>query len=368
MMLPMLLTLSDAWAYEVFRQDDVGGFDRVRVDLGGFMQPRFTLVPDDPQQGVPGELGFSLARARLTLAGFMTGPLSIDPKVSIELMPEARLVDGYLNLSTTDAAQVRIGQFKAPTNRSFLVSDKMTLFPERAAITDLVPRREMGAMLHGAIGEGVVEYQAGAFNGEGTNRLSNVNRKMLYAGRVALSPWGSPGTISELLAVKEPFTVTAGVSAHLNVIGDTGEEEGSSGYNVETFLHWRWVTLQAEYLYRLTDYENVDIPDYTETGFYASAGVYLPGSAWTEEHLVLISRFEQVDEFESVSEDVPLTSADDFAQARREVALGLTYLAGADLLTQPQDLRIQATYAVRQELEELPYDNNELMVSAHVTF
>lgn len=368
MLLTALLLASGAHAFEVINQDGVGGFDNVRVNLGGFMQPRFTLVPEDVGQGVPGELGFAVARTRLELSGFMSGPLSIDPKVSIELMPEARLVDGYLNLSTTEVAQLRFGQFKAPTNRSFLISDKMTLFPERSTIAGLVPRREMGAMVHGEVGDHHVEYQLGAFNGEGTNRLANVNRKMLYAARVAVSPWGGPGPVSELLAVKEPFTVTLGAAAHLNVIGDEGEEEGSSGYNFESFLHWRWVTLQAEYLYRLIDYENVGIPDYTESGFYAAAGVYVPGTEWLEEHLVVIGRFEQVDEFDAVSETVSLSSADDPAQARRDVAMGLTYLAGAELLTQPQDLRLQVIYTIRTELENLPYDNNELMVSAHVTF
>ena len=191
----LLILGAPAHAYELLNEDAMGGFDNVRVDLGGFMQPRFLRSPDDTQRDIPGELGFAVARSRLELRAYMTGPLSIDPKVSIELMPEARLVDAYLNLSTAEVAQLRFGQFKAPTNRSFLVSDRNTLFPERAVITDLIPRREMGAMFHGEIGDRHVEYQIGGFNGEGTNRLSNVNRELLWrrAGSPS-APWAAPGS------------------------------------------------------------------------------------------------------------------------------------------------------------------------------
>lgn len=366
--LTLLLVSGKAHAFEIVNEDAVGGFDNVAVTFGGFMQPRFTASPEDVAQSIPGELGFAVARARLELEGFMTGPLSIDPKISIELMPEARLVDGYLNLSTTEAAQLRFGQFKAPTNRSFLVSDKMTLFPERAELAGLVPLRELGAMLHGAIGDNVIEYQVGAFNGEGTNRLSNVNRKLLYAARVVISPFGGPGTSSELLAKAEPFTVSVGASAHANEQGNEGQQEGASGFDLEGFLHWENVTLQAEYLYRLTDWEDSDIPDYEQRGAYVQGAVYVPGSEWLSTHLVAIGRFEQVDPLIPVRQDVGLVGADDPAQHRREVLVGLTYLAGAELLTEPQDLRIQATYALRQELEDLPYDDNAWMVSAHVSF
>lgn len=369
MLLTVLLALGgDAAAFEIYNKEQVGGFDRVRVTFGGFMQPRFVLTPDDTEQDIPGELGFALARSRLELGGYLIGPLSIKPRVTIELIPEARLVDSYLNLSVFKEAQLRFGQFKAPTNRSFLVSDKNTLFPERAEITQLIPRREMGVMLHGNLGKKVIEYQIGAFNGEGTNRLSNVNRQFLYAGRLAISPLGSPGTTTELIPVKEPATITLGVSAHLNIIGDEGEQEGTTGINVESLFHWKWITLQAEYLFQRTDWENVDVADFDENGWYVQTGIYVPGSEWLQEHIVLIGRVEEVEAYDPIDADVPLVAANDVNQRRREIAFGLTYLAGAELLNDPQDLRLQLTYALREELENLPYNNNTLTAAAHVTF
>ncbi|MEL6346640.1 MAG: porin [Myxococcota bacterium] len=365
----VLMAMSgDAHAFEIVNKEQVGGFDRVRVTLGGFMQPRFTLVPDDTEQGIPGELGFALARSRLEFGGYLIGPLSIKPRVTIELIPEARLVDSYLNLSVFDEAQIRFGQFKAPTNRSFLVSDKNTLFPERAELTDVIPRREMGVMLHGDFGERIFEYQLGAFNGEGTNRLSNVNRQFLYAGRIVVSPLGSPGTTTELLPVKAPTTISLGVSAHINVIGDEGEQEGSSGINAESLFHWKWITLQAEYLFRSIDWENVDVADFDQEGWYVQTGIYVPGNAWLQEHIVIIGRAEEIEAYEPIDVNVPLVSANDPNQRRREYAFGLTYLAGAELLNDPQDLRIQVTYAIREELEDIPYTNNAFTVAAHVTY
>jgi hypothetical protein len=41
------------------------GFDRTRMRVGGFVQPRFVWSPEDKAAAVPGEVGFQVARARL---------------------------------------------------------------------------------------------------------------------------------------------------------------------------------------------------------------------------------------------------------------------------------------------------------------
>ena len=51
-------------------------------------------------------------------------------------------------------------------------------------------------MLFGFLPEHRLEWALASFNGEGANRLGNVNRKMLWVGRIAVSPLGGPGADS----------------------------------------------------------------------------------------------------------------------------------------------------------------------------
>ncbi|MCB9742675.1 MAG: hypothetical protein H6740_08750 [Alphaproteobacteria bacterium] len=374
-MLLLLLLSAPASAIELERSEGVGSFDFVKADLGGFIQPRYTWSPDDPDADTLGESGFTVRRARAEFSGVLGNKgegiegFTVRHKISFELMPEARLVDAYLDLRFLDPVQLRIGQFKAPTNRSFLTSDRYTLFPDRGEIVDLVPQRQMGVALQGKLGKNVLRYELGVFNGEGTNRLGNVNRKFLYAGRVELSPFGAPATRNELLGPEVETVLTFGYSVNFNVIGPELQEEASIQHNVDAYLHWRWITAQGELLYGITDWQDVNIEDFHEFGWYGQAGVFMAGVPWAEEHLALLGRVEQVDPFVAgEGSTTSLTGAADPAQNRRSYAMGLGFYAGEPFFDAAQDLRFTATYEIKTELEGLSYDNNELLIGAHISF
>lgn len=369
MLLLILSTLSpSAQAYDLLDTDPDGEFTRLRVGVGGFIQPRFSYSPDDAEANTLGEVGFNVTRVRLEQDGTLEGPGTLRWKIGVEMMPEARLQDAYIDYRQGPVG-LRVGQFKAPTNRSLLASDRRTLFPDRGQIADLLPAREMGAMLYSSLGENHVELQAAAFNGEGRNRLSNVNRKFLYVWRAVYSPVGGPGsTAGELLSPNDPFTVSFGYAGHLNVTGRSGQESATIGHNGEFFLHWRELNLQAEVLWRRTDWQAVAIPDYDQFGWYAQAGVFVPGSAWTHEHLALLARYQQIDELIPLTDDVALVSADDPAQARRSLSFGATLYAGEAWFSSIHDLRLSAVYSHNTELEDHPYDNDSFILSAHLSF
>lgn len=370
---------SAAWAAEVIDRVDPdsqgAGFDRTRIRVGGFVQPRFVSTQEDEAAGVPGELGFQVARARLeftTLRSQSADPDGLRAQVrtttTIELMPEARLVDAFVDLSARPLLALRVGQFKTPTSRTLLVSDKDTALPERAGLDDLGPRRQIGAMLHGADPDNILEYGVGAFNGEGTNRLGNVNRKVLTAARVAISPWGGPGTTSELLDPEVPATATLGYAIYTNVDGPEGAEEATLSHNGELFAHYRWISLQSELLWRFTDWQPVELADSHSLAWYAQAASFVPGVPWADEHLALLGRIEQTDPFIAIGPTVPLVGPTDPAQGRQVVTAGLGLYASDPWFKRAQDLRLQLLYSVRSEREDRPYDDDQLVVAGHMSF
>lgn len=389
--LAALLASAPAAAFEVANRSPDEGFDKVLIDVGGFVQPRFVRSPADEAAGAPGEVGFQVARARLEVrselftlrdgqavrtdrwgdSGYGKG-WGIAPKMSAEMVPEAFLMDAYLDLRVRPWAMLRAGQFKSPANRTLLVSDRKTLFPERAELQDIAPRREMGAMLHGYAPQHFVEYNLAAFNGEGRNRLGNVNRKLLWMGRVAVSPLGGPGPTSELLPSNMEPTFTLGYAAHLNRIGPEGQEEGTLGHNAEAMVHWRWVTAQAEFLHQFNDWEDVSIADYNAVAWYGQLGVFIPR---TDDRVALMGRFEDVEPFDPISVDVPLSGPTDENQAHQVVSYGVGLYAGRPWFSSVHELRVQLVYNHYIETESpasdpdrFDYDNDQFQVAGHFTF
>lgn len=75
------------------------------------------------------------------------------------------LQDGYLNVHYWPEFQIQVGKFKAPVGLERLQSGANLLFAERGLPTQLVPNRDVGIQLHGELFGGVLNYQAGVFNG-----------------------------------------------------------------------------------------------------------------------------------------------------------------------------------------------------------
>jgi hypothetical protein len=377
----MLALVSAALAYPIVDKPLDEGFNRVRVDFGGFIQPRFRWSPDDLDAGALGEQSFSVQRMRLQLqTDLLSAPddrwgFHVSQTTSIEMMPEARLEDGFIDLGFGTEFQIRVGQFKAPIHRAILAGDQNNLFPDRNQITTYVPEREIGAMLFGWWGKRQIEWSVGVFNGEGKNRIANVNRDFMYAGRIVFAPFGSPGPNFEILHDWRPEGVTAwrpifsvGYSVFHNVDGPAGEREAYTGHNVEGFLHWRPLTLQSEFFFRTSDFENTTVADYQQIGWYVQAGYFLAGIPWAKRHLALMGRVEQGDAFKPISQSVPASGPLDPAQASRRYSVGLGVYANRPLFRFVQDLRAVVSYTVKQELEDYPIDNDELNVTASLSF
>ncbi|MFM2162848.1 MAG: hypothetical protein RLZZ383_2360 [Pseudomonadota bacterium] len=379
-MLWLIAALSSAFAYPIVNEPLPEGFDRVAIDVGGFVQPRFRWQPDDPTQGSLGEVGFSVQRMRVQLntqllpkADARWG-LGVQQVTSFELMPEARLEDGFLNLSVGTEFQLQVGQFKAPLHRAILAGDQSNLFADRNQITRWVPEREIGAMFHGWTKKRVFEYEAAVFNGEGKNRLANVNKKVMAVGRVVVSPLGSPGAGNEILLDWRPPgeerfrpIVSVGSSVFYNVDGEPGQQEAYVGVNGEFFLHYRPLTVMAEAFYRTSDYENPALSDYKQLGGYAQFGYFLYGVPWASRHIALMGRFEQGDRYIPAL-DVPPSGPLDPGVSNRRVSAGIGIYANQPLFKAIQDLRLVASYTYKDELEAGDVKNDEFNLAASLSF
>ena len=102
--------------------------------------------------------------------------------------------DAYLELKLLSFLKPRLGKFKTPVGLEDLRSDSESSFSERSLASDVVPLREVGAQLSGAVLRDSMSYAVGYFNGatDGSNgnfqwRTSNEGVARLFLQPFILS-------------------------------------------------------------------------------------------------------------------------------------------------------------------------------------
>ncbi len=103
------------------------------------------------------------------------------------------LTDGFLDIHYWPELRLRAGQFKVPFGYEELFSDNNIDFVERSVADNLVPSRDMGAMVHGSAFDGLVSYALGGFNGSGQNKRDTNDSKDIV-GRLVLAPFKQTGS------------------------------------------------------------------------------------------------------------------------------------------------------------------------------
>ena len=102
----------------------------------------------------------------------------------------ATLVDGFVDIRPFAWLKLRVGKFRPPISLERVQSAAAILFPERAFPTSLAPNRDVGAMLHGVIGPGILTYEIGVWNGtvDGASTDGDNNHAKDVGGRLFLQP------------------------------------------------------------------------------------------------------------------------------------------------------------------------------------
>jgi hypothetical protein len=161
---------------------------RVQVDAAAF--PRQT-----PKTGA------FIRRARVELTGWLGRIFYFDVSTDFAPVPPADEVvapsvlaatDNYVALAPAgDRFILQAGLFDAPFTLANRTSDAYTDFIERAMVARSVgaPRnKEVGAMVHGLVGDGVFYYSGGVFNGDGPD-FRNLDNQPDVIGRMTVSPF-----------------------------------------------------------------------------------------------------------------------------------------------------------------------------------
>lgn len=355
-MLLSLLALSLAHA-----QDPAGGNEPpFAVTPYGFVMPSFSWIQDDPA-AITAQDGFQFAARLGADASFRDAPISA--RVELELNPEPSLKDGVLSYKPAAFLRLDAGQFKVPYAVGYLASDTRRLLPFTPQIYTDMTSRDLGLMVTGSLpikDKNYASVQVGAFNGEGANRLQNVNQKYLYAIRGLVTPFGARRQAFE----GSDGTLYLGVGAGwtYNWIGDGDSSEEVNQYAGELQFAWSLLSVQGEFLLGQHAFANASVADYTQVGWYGTLAAYIP-APWLKDHVQLVGRLGQAEPDDQVvgegsGQIQPLT---------REFTGGLNlYWMGAPRPL--HDVKLQVAYAHFQELEGSPFLNDKLTAAASVRF
>jgi len=110
------------------------------------------------------------------------------------------ITDAYMNIHYVDEIQLEVGKFKQPMSYEQLIQDRYVPVMERSMIDQLVPARDVGAMIHGRnLIDGRLDYGVAISNGEINGNAepsfaaagTEHNDKDLNA-RIAIRPFGGP--------------------------------------------------------------------------------------------------------------------------------------------------------------------------------
>jgi phosphate-selective porin OprO/OprP len=162
--------------------------ESVRMNLSAYLQADARHYGADTNHD--GTDAFLLRQVRLVFTGTLAG------RFDFNITPDfgggqTVLQDAFLDARFTPALRLRIGKFKTPFGLERLQSETTLAFMERALPTDIVPNRDLGLQLHGALAGGIAYYQVGLLDGvvDGGINDADANDAKDLAARVFLQPF-----------------------------------------------------------------------------------------------------------------------------------------------------------------------------------
>jgi hypothetical protein len=189
------------------------------LKVGGYIQARETW------QEAGNVLTGTLNRARAYVEGNLTAGFTYRIMAEYEAGGNAStaasvsLRDAYIRWTRNDFV-VWAGQFKTPFSPEFIMSITQVETADRATVVDtLAPKRDIGVMATYAF-RPYVTLAAGFFNGEGQNRIINVDSANMVVARATVCPI--------------PFITFGGISRSTPAIAHAGASTPSSSIEV----HW----------------------------------------------------------------------------------------------------------------------------------
>jgi len=211
--------------------------------------------------------------------------------------------DIFINWHQFPAAQIKVGQWKAPFGLEQLTPDTSLYTIERSLPTGAItPERQIGIQLWGKPFTSIwpqqkdlVTYYAGVFNGNGRNTNVNDNNEFMYVGRLELQPFkdkilGQPSFLKlggNGLYSRDNAGVNISQSGNL-LVNDDGSlssfvlpsPDERAAWGVDAWLEVGPFDLIGEYLQEHVEGRTVggvppDFANFTTDGFYVTGGYFL---------------------------------------------------------------------------------------------
>ncbi|MFN8388976.1 MAG: porin [Bdellovibrionota bacterium] len=269
------------------------------------VQPKFTF--SDKDEGARRDIGLDSAEDTTSfdvrrVQAFFSGNL-LDKEFSYKLQTDLRsqgggsqLKDAWLQWNAeggNPGTHIRWGQFKTPFSRQDNAGDEQLEFIDRSKVSDFFsPNRNMGAMIHGPLGDESVNYFLETYNGESDGEGINtggVDNKLavLAAVTAVFGEYGSRGSESDLRDDNSSTAFTAGVSTiYGQASGDPLGVDAASDFdhfdlNVDGGMRSNGFSAQTEFYYRTVNLDDVSGPssDGDVFGFYVQSG-YVIDKLW----------------------------------------------------------------------------------------
>ncbi len=285
----------------------------LKLVLGGFIQVNFE---DSDAFAFNGNFGqsaikdrFRLRRARVNLTGDfaeqfdfkMEGDFGQNDGTNNNRTAFSG-TDIWLNWHQFPAAQIKIGQYKAPFGLEQLTPDTSLYTIERTLPTGAItPDRQIGAQLWGMPFANIwprqkdlLTYYAGIFNGNGKNTTVNDNNNFMYVGRLESTlfkdVFGKGSFLklgADVLNSRDDKGTNISQSGNLLVNSDgslspfvlPGADERTA-WSVDAWVKLGPFDLIGEYLQEHVNGRTVNgVPpgfaDFTTDGYYLTAGYFL---------------------------------------------------------------------------------------------
>ena len=284
----------------------------LKLVLGGFIQVNFEDGDVSAFEGRFGQTAiddrFRLRRARINLTGDyaeqfdfkMEGDFGQSDGTSGNRTAFSA-TDIWVNYHQFPAAQVKIGQYKAPFGLEQLTPDTSLLTIERTLPTGAItPDRQIGAELWGKPftsfwpeQKDLLTYYAGIFNGNGRNITVNDNNNFMFVGRLELQPFkdvfGKGSFLKfggDVLNSRDEQGVNISQSSNLLVNNDGSlspfvlpSADERTAWSVDAWLRMGPFDLIGEYLQEHVEGRTVNgVPpafsNFTTDGFYVTGAYY----------------------------------------------------------------------------------------------
>ena len=257
-----------------------------------------------------------------------------------------------------------VGQYKVPFNREFLNSITALQLVGTSIIDDYFRYgRDIGGGVYGFLGDGMIRYDAGVFQGEGANQKNDTgDTGMLWAGRVQASLLGGNAKKVKENFAKRPTLMVAAAVAGIDVedgsdgnIGIPSGERALESGRVTSFaadINYRdpRFNLTGEYIGRWVNPDDAGVGTAYDSGFRVQGGFFL-----LPKRVELASRYAMV----MFDDDVPGVDGDldnvwTFTQ-------GLNYYLSGN-----HRWKLQLDYTFQREEHLTGAESDESMVRAQV--